>query len=110
MEGEEVTSVSDRNLLYKVPDGVDGNTSTVIFVVEVVYSDVEIRIRLETNAIYSGGTGGCRGVPWVPRNPPFAWSLPARREIIVRMRASYSRAHSRVCATNQPFTASAVCS
>ena len=49
VEGKEVATVSDRNLLYKVPDGVEGNT-TVIFVVEVVYSDVEIKIRLETSA------------------------------------------------------------
>ena len=46
VEGQVIARVSDRNLLYRVPDDMP----STVFVVEVVYSDVEIRLRLETNA------------------------------------------------------------
>ena len=69
-----------------------------------------LELYVSTPLADAGGFHGFHG------NPLLRESLPARTEIIVRMRASYSHAHSRVCvlhATNRDVQTTApltVCS
>ena len=80
------------------------------FPLDVLFLNIHTQLVLYTPLADAGGFHGFHGTPLLRE------SLPARTEIIVRMRASYSRAHSRVCVlhadvqTTAPLTASAVCS
>ena len=104
---ESVISLSD-NQAY-------GQVRTRNSVIPLLYN-VPTHATLVGNYFFDPHTGGFHGFHGTPL---LRESLPVRTEIIVRMRASYSRAHSRVCvlhATNRdvqttaPLTASAVCS